>query len=139
MTTLTPLLQVFDMIEASRFYRDVLGFEVVATSPAVEVAEGRFSHWMRLRNGGVELMLNTAYDSNERPTSRDLARWSGHRDVGLFIDCPSVEMVDALHAKLVAHGLVLDPPSITRYGMRSFIVHDPDGYELTFQTRLATD
>ncbi len=30
---LTPLLQVYDMPTSVRFYRDVLGFEVVSTSP----------------------------------------------------------------------------------------------------------
>ena len=30
---LTPLLQVYDMPTSMRFYRDVLGFEVVHTSP----------------------------------------------------------------------------------------------------------
>jgi glyoxylase I family protein len=79
---LTPLVQVFDMIESSRFYIDRLGFEIVDKSPTVETAEGQFSRWMWLRNAGVELMLNTAYDANERPPSRDDARELGHRDVG---------------------------------------------------------
>jgi len=39
---LTPLIDVFDMTRALAFYRDVLGFAVVAASPEVETAEGRF-------------------------------------------------------------------------------------------------
>lgn len=66
---LTPLIGVFDMPRALAFYRDVLGFVVVSASPEVETVEGRFSHWiwMWLRFGGAEIMLNTQYDSNERP------------------------------------------------------------------------
>ncbi len=50
---LTPLLQVYDMPRSMRFYRDVLGFEVVHASPVL--AEG-YSHWVSLRLGAAELM-----------------------------------------------------------------------------------
>jgi glyoxylase I family protein len=129
---LTPLVQVFDMIESARFYCELLGFELVEKSPEVETAEGRFSHWMWLRKDGVELMLNTAYDANERPASRELERWRGHGDIGFYIECADV---DAVHASLVARGLAADSPQQMRYGMKSFTVRDPDGYAITFQTR----
>ena len=51
LTGLTPLIQVFDMNEAIRFYRDQLGFEVVDHSPEIEAAEGRYFHWCLLRHG----------------------------------------------------------------------------------------
>jgi catechol 2,3-dioxygenase-like lactoylglutathione lyase family enzyme len=51
------------MARALAFYRDLLGFAVVSASPEVETAEGRFSHWMWLRFGGAEIMLNTRYDT----------------------------------------------------------------------------
>ena len=54
---LTPLIGVWDMPTALAFYRDLLGFSVVAASPEVETAEGRFSHWMLLRFGKAEIML----------------------------------------------------------------------------------
>jgi hypothetical protein len=44
-TALVPLLQVFDMLEAIRFYRDVLGYSVVSSSDEIEAAEGRYFHW----------------------------------------------------------------------------------------------
>ncbi len=66
-TGMTPLLQVFDMPEALAFYGDRLGFSVVDRSPEVETPEGRFSHWVWLRLGPCDLMLNTAYDAGERP------------------------------------------------------------------------
>jgi glyoxylase I family protein len=130
---LTPLVQVFDMIESSAFYVDRLGFEIVDKSPEVETVEGRFSHWMQLRKSGVELMLNTAYDANERPHARDDARELGHRDVGFYVECDDV---DGIHAELKTRGLVCEPPHAQRYGMKSFTVRDPDGYSITFQSRV---
>jgi uncharacterized glyoxalase superfamily protein PhnB len=127
---LTPLLQVFDMSASLGFYRDQIGFEVVSASPIVETAQGRFSHWCWLRLGAVDLMLNTAYDSNERPPERDAARWGGHEDAGLFLGCPDI---DAAHAHLVAQGVPAEAPSLAPYGLKRFTVRDPDGYPLTFQ------
>jgi catechol 2,3-dioxygenase-like lactoylglutathione lyase family enzyme len=66
----TPYLEVFDMTASVAFYRGLLGYEVVFASPEVETKEGRFSHFVILRRDKVEIMLNTAYDSNGRPSSR---------------------------------------------------------------------
>lgn len=129
---LVPLLQVFDMTVSLAFYRDMMGFEVVEASPEVETAEGRFSHWMLLTRGGAEVMLNTAYDADERPAEVDRARWSGHGDIGLFIGCPDV---DAAYAELLAKGLKLDPPKVAPYGMKQLYVTDPDGYGICLQWR----
>jgi glyoxylase I family protein len=133
-TGLSPLLQVFDMNEAIRFYCDGLGFQVVSSSPTIEAPEGRFFHWVLLRRGGAELMLNTAYDSGERPPKRDAARWGGHRDTGLFIGCDDV---DEMYRELRAKGLDIERPSVARYGMKQLNVHDPDGFEICFQTPVA--
>ena len=46
-----PLLQAHDMPTSVRFYRDLLGFEVVSTSPPL--AEDYF-HWRLLRLGAAE-------------------------------------------------------------------------------------
>ena len=86
---LTPLFQVYDMPTSLRFYRDVLGFEGVTTSPLL--GENRY-HWVWLRLGGAELMLNTAYEfDNDRPVPPDRARTAAHDDTGLFFDCPDVD------------------------------------------------
>jgi glyoxylase I family protein len=125
-----PLLQVFDMPTALAFYRDQLGFEPVSTSPEVEAAEGRFSHWMWLRRDQAEVMLNTAYDSNERPAERDAARWTGHRDTCVHIGCDDV---DALWTELRDKGLDCAPPKDAPYGMRQLYLTDPDNHGLCFQ------
>ena len=130
LASMTPLLQVFDMPRAVAFYRDRLGFELVAHSPEVETAEGRFFHWCCLRRDGAQLMLNTAYDAGERPAERDEARWAGHAHTVLYVDCPEL---DALQAELATRGLDVAPPRTSDYGMRQIEVTDPDGYELCFQ------
>jgi catechol 2,3-dioxygenase-like lactoylglutathione lyase family enzyme len=58
------LLQVFDMPTSVRFYRDVLGFEVVHTTTP---REGDQFDWGLLRLNDTELMLNTTYEQDDRP------------------------------------------------------------------------
>jgi uncharacterized glyoxalase superfamily protein PhnB len=131
---LVPLLQVYDMNESIAFYRDLLDFEIHAHSPEIQAAEGRYFHWAWLRHGDAELMLNTAYDSNERPPARDPARESAHGDVCLYIGCPDP---DAAFAELSARGLDLQPPQTAPYGMRQLLLRDPDSYRLCLQARAA--
>jgi catechol 2,3-dioxygenase-like lactoylglutathione lyase family enzyme len=122
---MAPLLQVFDMPTAIRFYRDVLGFELVAAS-----GDGEQSDWVALRHGRVELMLNTAYEADGRPVAPDATRIASHADVGLFFGCPDV---DGAYAHVVAKGVAADPPKVAPYGMKQLYVTDPDGYVLCFQ------
>jgi catechol 2,3-dioxygenase-like lactoylglutathione lyase family enzyme len=126
---LTPLLSVFDMIASARFYRDLLGFQVVSASPEVDTKEGRFSHWMLLKRGSAELMLNTQYDSNERPAERDVARGAAHGDTVLYIACNDI---DEAYRELSRGGLPAAPPQ-QAHGLRQFICKDPDGYLIVFQ------
>jgi glyoxylase I family protein len=123
---LAPLLQVFDMPASVRFYRDSLGFEVVTAS-----GPGDHFGWGLLRLGGAELMLNTAYEADDRPPKPDPARVAGHADTGLYFACPDV---DGAYRELLAKGLQLDPPVMRDYGMKQLYVADPDGYTLCFQS-----
>jgi uncharacterized glyoxalase superfamily protein PhnB len=127
---LTPLIGVFDMPKALAFYRDVLGFEVVFASPEVDTAEGRFSHYIWLRLGAVEIMLNTLYDSNERPERPDAARGMAHGDTTFYFGCGDI---DAVYETLTLRGLAAEPPKMAPYGLRLFSTQDPDGYNLVFQ------
>jgi catechol 2,3-dioxygenase-like lactoylglutathione lyase family enzyme len=129
LTGLTPYIEVFDMVASVAFYRDTLGFDVVFASPEVETLEGRFSHFVRLGRGHAEIMLNTAYDSNERPSGRSEPRWAGCRHIQFYIDC---EDLAALHAELSGRGCDTAPPTPTGYGYLAFSVADPDGYRLIF-------
>lgn len=121
-----PLLQVFDMPTSVRFYRDVLGFEVVQTSARV----GDQFDWGLLRLNDTELMLNTAYEEEYRPAQPDSVRTAAHEDVCLYFGCPDV---DAAYRHLLAHGVDVKEPKVAPYGMKQLYLHDPDGYALCFQ------
>ena len=120
-----PLLQVFDMRTSVSFYRDVLGFEVVAQSEP-----GDDFDWGMLKRDGMVLMLNTAYERDERPSAPDPARVASHDDTALFFACPDP---DAAYAYLCAKGVSAKAPIVTGYGMKQVYLSDPDGYNLCFQ------
>jgi glyoxylase I family protein len=126
---LTPLLQVFNMPESVGFYRDRLGFEIVGNSPPKDSSESNFN-WVLLRLNGVELMLNTAYEDEDRPEAPDPARVSSHGDITLYFGCPDVEDT---YRQLLAQGLAVKKPVVQRYGMKQVSLTDPDGYGLCFQ------
>lgn len=130
---MTPLIQVYDMNEALGFYRDRLGFEIVADSGEIDAPGGRYVHWCWLRLGSAELMLNTAYDAGERPAQRDPVRQAAHDDLCLYFGCADV---DAIAAALRAQGLEIEGPTTAPYGMRQAWLRDPDGYQLCFQRRV---
>lgn len=127
---LVPLLQVYDMPASLEFYRDVLGFEIVEASPVVDAPEGRFSHWVWLKLGSANLMLNTAYDEGRRPNSKDPERERWHSDVTLYFSCRDVDYV---HRTLLTKLPDLEPPANAPYGKRQLGLSDPDGYKLCFQ------
>ena len=122
---LAPLLQVFDMPTAISFYRDVLGFALVSAS-----APGDHSEWVMLRLNDIELMLNTAYEADQRPASPDPARVAAHADTCLYFGC---EDLDAAYQYLCNRGVKARKPKIAPYGMKQLYFRDPDGYGLCFQ------
>jgi uncharacterized glyoxalase superfamily protein PhnB len=125
-SSLTPLLQVYDMPTSAEFYREKIGFEIVMQSQPGE----RF-HWALLRLGEVELMLNTMYESDgERPAKVPVDRLAGHGDMTLYFGC---ENVDEAWNDLRSKGVMVSEPVTQRYGMRQITVVDPDGYQLCFQ------
>jgi catechol 2,3-dioxygenase-like lactoylglutathione lyase family enzyme len=127
---LTPLVGVFDMPRSLAFYRDLLGFEVVAASPVVDAPEGLFSHWMWLRLGAAELMLNTQYDVGQRPDHPSHSRVAAHGDTCFYIGCSDI---DAAYQQLTKRGLQAGPPRTAPYGLKYFVTKDPDGYAVVFQ------
>ena len=124
---LTPLIQVFDMPTSLAFYRDILGFEVVAQS-----APGDDFDWGLLKLGPATLMLNTAHERDARPSAPDPARRAAHADTGLFFFCSDVE--ETCRA-LRSRGIKTPAPATAAYGMKQLYVNDPDGYVLCFQQR----
>ena len=122
---LTPLIEVFDMAMSVAFYRDRLGFRIVAQS-----SPGDSFGWGLLKMGSASLMLNTAYDAGERPPAPDPARIAAHGDTTLFVDCADV---DAAYAYLRENGVDVERPVTRPYGMRQVSVRDPDGFRVCFQ------
>jgi uncharacterized glyoxalase superfamily protein PhnB len=124
-----PLLHVYDVSTSIKFYRDVLGFEVVQTSKPFTDAKDDYG-WAMLRLNGVELMVNNQYEDNIRPPQPDEARALSHRDTILYFACRDV---DGAYAHLCERGVAAEPPKLTYYGMKQVYVKDPDGYGLVFQ------
>ena len=122
---LAPLIQVFDMPESVHFYRDLLGFELVATS-----GPGPSFGWALLRLNGVELMLNTAYEDEHRPPAPEPARVEAHGDTALYFGCPDVDLA---YRQLRGMGIDVKEPANTHYGMRQLHLKDPDGFALCLQ------
>jgi catechol 2,3-dioxygenase-like lactoylglutathione lyase family enzyme len=121
------LLQVFDMPTSVRFYRDVLGFEIIHTTTP---REGDQFDWGLLRLNDTELMLNTAHEQDDRPEQPDPARIAAHRDTHLYFSCPDV---DGAYRHLQSHGIDCEAPQVAPWGSKQLYLRDPDGYTLCFQ------
>lgn len=128
-TGVAPLIGVFHMPTAIRFYRDMLGFTVTSKSKTMS-EDGDDVNWAMLELGSATVMLNTAYDPDEVPEKPDRARWSGHQDTCLFLGSPDV---DGAYRELLKRGVVLEPPKVTWYGMKQLYLTDPDGFGICFQ------
>jgi glyoxylase I family protein len=122
---MVTLLSVFDMPTSLGFYRDILGFEV-----ALDTGQGDDSGWVMLQKSGVKLMLNTAYDDDERPRARNPVHISVHQETYLYFDCPDP---DAAYNFMRSKNVPVEPPTISHYGMKQLSLRDPDGYSLCFQ------
>lgn len=122
---MAPLIEVFDMPASVRFYRDVLGFELVTSSKP-----GDDFGWGLLRLRGVEVMLNTAYEDGQQPAEPDPGRVAAHGDTTLFFGCPDL---DGACRQLREKGCDVKDPAVTSYGMKQLSLKDPDGYNLCFQ------
>jgi catechol 2,3-dioxygenase-like lactoylglutathione lyase family enzyme len=120
-----PLISVFDMPRSLRFYRVVLGFEIVSDS-----GDGEASSWVWLRLNGADLMLNDQYEPGNVPTGPPSERVEWHRDTCLYFGCPDP---DAAFDYLRSSGIELEPPKVAPYGMKQLYLTDPDNYGICFQ------
>jgi glyoxylase I family protein len=128
--SLCPLIQVFDMVELLVFYRGLLGFEIHQNAPWFDEPY-RHCNWVWLKRGPAELMLNTAYEADNRPASRDPAQTRAHGDTGFYLGCPDI---DDAYQQLKAAGIAAKAPSVAPYGMKQLSFNDPDGYGLCLQS-----
>ena len=124
---LCPLIQVIDMPTSVRFYRDLLGFEIVSSSPPRSPDD---FDWCWLRLNDAALMLNTAYEFDSRPAQPDPALLAAHQDTCFYIGCPDV---DEAYLYLHQRGFDLNEPKVAPYGMKQLYLKDPDGFAICFQ------
>lgn len=119
------LLQVFDMNASLKFYCDVLGFAVhEKAGPESDIG------WVWLKRENINLMLNTAYEMEDRPSAPDAARIAAHNDTCIYFSCMEV---DKFYEYLLQKGITTNKPAVAPYGMKQLYLHDPDGYNLCFQ------
>ena len=133
LTDVVPNLIVSDIDRSTAFYRDVLGFSVVATVP--EQGPLVFA-W--LQRDDVSIFLNSAAG-----VAHDLPALAA-RPVGgtatLFVTLEADDTgsgIDTIFSTVSAAAPVVMPLKNQFYGMREFAIEDPDGYVLFFAQKIA--
>ena len=120
LTKLSPMWEVFDLPALMAFCEYVLGFE------RISYAE---DWWCMLQHGSITIMLNTAYEKDQRPDVPDAARVRGHADAELYFDTPDPR---AVYDQLCEKGWPASEPKVTHYGFLEVTTQDPDGFVLHF-------
>ena len=110
----TPMIHVSDVRATAAWY-ETIGFTLLATYGDGEEALS----FAILSAGNTRLMFN----QGGRPSKAE------RREVDLYVD---TEHVDQLFASLRDRVQVVAEPDDTDYGMREFIIRDPNGFWITF-------
>jgi len=127
----TPNLVVADVARSLAFYRDVLGFTLVASVP--EASPYVFA-WVRRDN--VNVFLNSAESVKEHATIASRAI-GGTNTLFIVLEAATVgDGVDAMFAAVGERAKVFMPLKDQFYGMREFGIEDPDGYAIFFAQEL---
>jgi uncharacterized glyoxalase superfamily protein PhnB len=119
----TPNLLVRDVAKSLAFYRDVLGFAVVATMPP-DSSSFVFA-WVK--RDGVNVFLNDATTAGD-----EYDALKGKPIGGSLTIYVTMTGIDDYFAKISPHATVETELETKFYGMREFAIVDPDGYVLTF-------
>lgn len=102
-----PVLDCTEMARSIAFYKDKLGFSAVTF--------GEPPTFAIVQRGSVTLALSL----RDNPAVGDT--WAAY----IY-----VQDADAVHADLVAHGIVAEQPGDRFYNCRDFTVDDPDGNQI---------
>ena len=122
MNKLTPNLMVEDVHRTIDFYRDVLGFELIASVPE----EGTLN-WAVMKCSSVELMFQSWSSlGNDLP---QLRKAMPPGPVLLYFD---VESVQILRQQIEGKVTLLKEIQTTFYGTKEFTIQDCNGFILTF-------
>lgn len=122
MRKLTPNLIVDDVNRTVDFYRDVLGFELLASVPE----EGTLD-WGMMKCGSVELMFQS-WSS----LGNDLPQLKNAMPPGPIILYIDVESVQILRQRIEGKAMLLKEIQGTFYGTKEFTIQDCNGFILTF-------
>jgi lactoylglutathione lyase len=131
---LVPELICSDLDQSLRFYRELLGFQILYDRP-----EHRFAF---LDRDGAQIMLVQPLTHDRLWPKAELTNPYG-RGANLEIQ---VSDVDSLHSAIVVAGMDCFLPLEERWyrrddyeiGVRQFAVQDPDGYLLRLSQKLGT-
>jgi uncharacterized glyoxalase superfamily protein PhnB len=116
-TRVAPMLGTHDLQKTIDFYTKLLGFTLNGTWPEAEPT------WCNLSSGDATLMFSTYGADGALEMSGSLYLYP--------------DDVDALWERVKDHAEVDAPLRDTEYGMREFVVHDPNGYHLAFGAPMA--
>jgi catechol 2,3-dioxygenase-like lactoylglutathione lyase family enzyme len=125
--SVTPNLLVRDIDRSTRFYCDLLGFEVKQTVPD----QNPFV-FVWLERDGIPVFLNDPA-AVEKDVEGSTTRAFGGTATMYFV----ITDVDGFHARVAPRTKIVMPLTTQFYGMREFAIEDPDGHLLTFSERLA--
>lgn len=120
-TKIIPMVHVPDVKATVAWYQSI-GFMLRATHEQ----PGCPMDWASLLLGTSEVMLSAGGEPASSP----------RRDVDLYV---YVDDVDAHYGAIARKAEVVEAPHSTEYGMREFIVKDPNGFWLTFGQPLKSE
>lgn len=124
-----PEFFVRDVDASIDFYTTKLGFTLVRADP-----EGDERHsFAVLARGDAEFLF--VHESALGPVNRAALPYPRAAGVDIRL---MVDDVDAVHASVRDHGVdIVMPLRDQSYGLRDFIIRDPDGYRIRFAQRIA--
>jgi len=132
LTDVVPNLVVADIDRSTAFYRDILGFTVVATVP--DTAPYVFV-W--LQRDAVNVFLNATEAAFKDFPHLAAKALGGTATLYVTLEGEADRaVVDELHDAIAGRCRVVHPLHTQFYGMREFAVEDPDGYTLMFAQRV---
>lgn len=120
--TLTPNLIVEEMDTTIGFYRDVLGFEVLMTTPEKEPFD-----WAMMKKGSAAIMFQT-----RQSLGGEMAAFKKMPVGGSFTLYINVANLEDLYQTIKGKVTVEKPLYDTFYGTREFAIRDCNGYMMVF-------
>lgn len=117
-TSLAPNILTDDMAATIGFYREVLGFEVVASVPE-EAPHG----WVMFQRDGITIMAQSRESLGE-----DMGLFAEGATGGSLVFFCKVTHLDAWWNDIQGEAHVFMLPRTTFYGMREFGFTDNNGY-----------